>query len=156
MQMYYSGRIEKRSFALYFSYTGLDHYEVSLPSSIIFGGSDLYTYSLGGSFVYIPLVTDADGWVVELGEVWINGQLQSVSASQARFSTGTILMFIPDSAYSNFVTALNNNTSCGSFPNHMISCPCSAGAKYPSIFLELGGVMFQIFPEAYVYQVKSN
>jgi hypothetical protein len=156
MQLYSLNVTQKRSFSLYFSYAGLENYEVSLPSNLQFGTSDLFTYSTDPVFSYIPLVDWADGWVVQLGGVWINEERQETAANQARFSTQTMLMCIPHSAYANFISQLNNSTNCGSFPNHMISCPCSADSEYPNLTLELGGMVISVSSEAYIYRVSHN
>ena len=157
MLMHAAGMIESLSFALYLSYKGLDFYSVSPPSNLLFGGADLAKYSLDKVFTYIPLVESADGWVVELNNIWIDGVPLGFIADRVRFTTGTFLMLIPEPYYVDFAEALVNVTSCGVFPSGFINCPCPTQAQINhTLTFSLSNQTLSIPPAAYFYQVSPT
>jgi hypothetical protein len=157
MQMFAAGMIEQLSFSLFLSYAGLAHYSVFPPSNVLFGGSDLQTYSIDQTFTYIPLVDNADGWVTPLSSISIDGIAQDFIADRVRFTTSTFLMLIPRQYYLSFASALINITSCGVFPSGYVNCPCPEYTQFEhTLTFRMGNVTLEIPPAAYFYQVNTN
>lgn len=157
MQLHAAGVIEELSFALYLSYAGLGSREVAPPSHLEFGGSDLQKYSQEQDFTYLSLVKPADGWVVELSGVWIDGVEQGFIADRVRFTTGTFLILIPQPSFVSFAEALINVTSCGIFPSGFINCPCPAQSQSTHhLVFSLDNQTIAVPPAAYFYEVTST
>lgn len=152
-----AGMIEKLSFSLYVSYTCFRYSEVTPPSNLLFGTSDLVAYSTDSSFAYVPLVEGADGWVVELEGLWIDGKDLGNIATRVRFTTGSLLMSLPHSHYLSFLSNLINITTCGQFPSLIINCPCPTQPLYSrNLTLSLPGLVLEVPPAAYFYEVQPK
>ena len=154
--MFAAGMIEQLSFSLFLSYAGLAHYSVFPLSNVLFGGSDLQTYSIDQTFTYIPLVDNADGWVTPLSSISIDGFEQGFIADRVRFTTGTFLMLIPEQYYVAFISALIDIPSCGVFPSGFVNCPCPEDTQLAhTLTFRMGNVTLEVPPAAYFYQVST-
>jgi len=108
------------------------------------------------SFAYVPLVEGAQGWVVELDGVWIDGVDMGFVADRVRFTTGTFLMLIPAPHYLSFIQPLINITTCGLFPSQFMDCPCSQAQLTHNLTLVVGKLRLEVPSAAYFYEVRDR
>ena len=125
-------------------------------SIIIFGGSDLSTYS-PLNFTNKIDVLDTGFWSVPLRTASLGTQLLNISSEYAMVDTGTSLLSVYEADYAGLIArVVEGFESCAQPPGGFLGCNCNNSSDFPNITLTLGGYDIDISPEHYIQEGGSE
>lgn len=145
------GEIDNAIFSIYLS----DINEGSLNSAITIGGSDAEYYGTGEP-IELEISKEFGYWITSIDLVQI-GDVKSKDYTLAILDTGSSMIYGPAQQVSVVLDEISRKINDCTLESYL-ECPCTKGQynDFPDFSLDMGGYIFTITPENYLYYSSGS